>query len=453
MSGGANDLSAFGYRQELKRSLGMFDLLAYGLVFIVPVAPVAVFGIVFNASRGMVPLVYVVGLVAMVFTALSYMTMSKAFPVAGSVYTYASRSLGPTVGFFSGWAILLDYLLLPALTYVVAGIAMHAAMPATPKVLWVVVMLAAATFINYLGIEATARVNFVLLAFQLAVLALFGVLGGLAVAHYVAGAHVSLEPFYRPGAVTPGLIFGALSLAVLSFLGFDAISTLSEESRDGAAAVGRATMLSLCLSAILFVAQTWLASLFFLGRTGFAPGDAANTAFYDVAALVGGYAFKFLVAVPVIFLSGVAGAVTAQAASARLLFGMARDGELPRALAHVDPRRKVPTRAVFLIAAVTLVLSLLMVDQLELLTSMVSFGALLGFLLLHLSVVAHFIWHRKSRDWLRHLVTPAIGFLIIAYVLWNSEANAKIAGSCWFAAGLVLFVTLKLLKRPTPLPT
>ncbi|HEY6579133.1 MAG TPA: APC family permease [Rhizomicrobium sp.] len=449
---GAADLAAFGYRQELKRSLTPFDLLTYGLVFIVPIAPVAVFGIVFNASRGMAPLVYVVGLVAMVFTALSYMSMSRAFPVAGSVYTYAARSLGPATGFFAGWAMLLDYLLLPALTYVVAGIAMHAAWPATPKTLWVVVMLVTATVINYLGIETTARANFILLAFQIVVLALFAVLGALGVVHHLAGAHASLAPFWRPGAVSPALIFGALSLAVLSFIGFDAVSTLSEESRDGAKAIACATMLSLCLAAALFIAQTWLASLFVLGRTAFPPGEPTNTAFYDIAALIGGYPFKFLLAVPCIFLSGIAGAVTAQAAAARLLFGMARDGELPRWLAHVDPGRKAPERAVFLIAGLTLVLGVLLVDQLALLTSMVSFGAIVGFLLLHISVVAHFMWRQKSSNWPRHLLAPVVGFAILACVLWNADNNAKIVGSCWLAAGLVLFVALKFLRRPARLP-
>jgi amino acid transporter len=442
------DLATFGYKQELQRSLTLFDLLTYGLVFIVPIAPIPVFGIVFNASHGMVPLVYVVGLVAMVFTALSYMAMSRVFPVAGSVYTYAARSLGPTIGFFAGWAMLLDYLLLPALTYVVAGIAMHAVWPESPKALWVIVMLVTATVINYLGIETTARANFVLLAFQVVVLALFAALGTLGVIHHLAGAHVSLAPFYRPGAVSPTLIFGALSLAVLSFIGFDAVSTLSEESRDGPRAIARATMLSLCLAAALFIAQTWLASLFVLGRTHFSAGEPTNTAFYDIAALVGGYWFKFLLAVPCIFLSGIAGAVTAQAAAARLLFGMARDGELPRWLAHVDPGRKVPERAVFLIAALTLVLGILMVDQLALLTSMVSFGALIGFLLLHLSVVAYFMWRQKSGDWLRHLVAPAIGFAILACVLWNVDANAKIVGACWLSTGVVMFVTLRFLRRP-----
>src|SRR5579872_7005861 len=161
--GGGQPLEAFGYRQELKRSLSLADLLIYGLVFIVPMAPVAVFGIVFNASHGMVPLIYAVGLVAMLFTAFSYMSMSRAFPVAGSVYAYASRSLGPTVGFFAGWALLLDYLLLPTLNYVACAIAMHATWPDVPKPVWVVTLLTIATVVNYFGITTTARMNTVML--------------------------------------------------------------------------------------------------------------------------------------------------------------------------------------------------------------------------------------------------------------------------------------------------
>ena len=451
MNDTAPGVEAFGYKQELKRSLSLFDLLVYGLVFIVPGAPMAVFGIVFNASHGMVPLVYLIGLIAMLFTALSYMAMARAFPVAGSLYTYAGRSLGETVGFFAGWAILLDYLLLPALNYVACAIAMHAALPMVPKPVWVFGMLSFATLINYLGIQTTARLNVVLLVLGLIILAVFGAVAGVALSHHVAGAHVSLLPLYNPKEISPNVIFGALSLAVLSFLGFDAISTLSEEAKEGASAVAKATMLSLCICAVLFVAQTWLASLFVLGRTNFAQGDATNAAFYDIATTVGGYWMKFLLTVPGTFFAGIAGALTAQAATARLIYGMARDGKLPRPLAQISSHH-VPRNAIFLIAAVTLALGLFMVDQLELLTSMVSFGALLGFLLLHVSVFAHFVVRGNSRNWLRHLVVPTIGFVIVGYVLWNAEANAKIAGAVWLAAGAVLFVALRLTGRSTALP-
>jgi len=452
MTDAAAGVESFGYRQELKRSLSLFDLLVYGLVFIVPGAPVAVFGIVFNASHGMVPLVYAIGLVAMVFTALSYMAMSRAIPVAGSVYAYAAHALGPAAGFFAGWAILLDYLLLPTLNYVASAIAVHAAFPFLPPWTVVVAFLAFATVVNYFGIETTAKTNVYLLVFQLAVLCIFAVVGVLALVHGVAGAHLSALPLFNPKEASFGILFGALSLAVLSFLGFDAISTLSEESRGGSHAIARATMLSLCVSAVLFVAQTWLASLFVLSRTHFAEGDPTNAAFYDIAQTIGGYWLKFLLTVPVAAVAGVAGALTAQAATARLLFSMARDGKLPRVLAQVNPHRKVPDRAIFAVAAVTLVLGVLMVDKLELLTSMVSFGALVGFLLLHVSVMAWFLWRKQSRDWLRHLVLPGIGLGVIATVLVNAEANAKIAGVLWMAGGLVLFLVLRFLGRSTELP-
>ncbi|HEY0106506.1 MAG TPA: APC family permease [Rhizomicrobium sp.] len=446
------NVESFGYRQELKRSLSLFDLLVYGLVFIVPGAPVAVFCIVYNASHGMVPLVYAIGLVAMVFTALSYMTMSRAIPVAGSVYAYAGHALGPAAGFFAGWAILLDYLLLPTLNYVASAIAMHAALPILPPAAVVVALLAFATVVNYFGIETTARANVWLLVGQLVVLAIFTVVAVVALRHGVAGAHLSLLPLFNPREASFGLLFGALSLAVLSFLGFDAISTLSEESRGGSRAVARATMASLCVCAVLFVAQTWLASLFVLGRTGFAPGDPTNAAFYDIANAVGGYGLKFLLTVPVSLLAGVAGALTAQAATARLLYSMARDGQLPRALAYVSPGRAVPDRAIFAVAAVTLALGVFLVDKLELLTSMVSFGALVGFFLLHVSVMVYFLVRKRSRDWLRHLVVPVIGLVIVATVLVNAEANAKIAGLAWMAAGVVLFAVLRVLGRSTALP-
>jgi amino acid transporter len=446
-------VEAFGYRQELKRSLSLADLLIYGLVFIVPGAPVAVFGIVFNAGHGMVPLIYAVGLVAMLFTAFSYMAMSRAFPVAGSVYAYASRSLGPTIGFFAGWAILLDYLLMPTLNYVACAIALHATFPDAPQALWVVLLLAIATIVNYFGITTTARMNIVMLIAGLVILAIFSVVALVALSRGVAGAHVSLTPLFNPHEISSGVIFGALSLAMLSFLGFDAISTLAEEAKGGAHAVGRATILSLCIAALLFVGQTWLASLFVLGRTSFPPGDPTNAAFYDIANTIGGYWLKFLLTVPGVVIGGLASALTAQAATARLLYGMARDGKLPRVLAHVNEKHKVPERAIMLVAAITLVMGVFMVDKLEFLTSMVNFGALLGFLLLHVSVVAHYVWRQGSRDWLRHMISPVLGFLIIGYVMWNAELNAKIAGLCWLLAGLALFMTLRLMGRSTELPS
>lgn len=436
-------VEVFGYRQELKRSLSPFDLLVYGLVFIAPIGPWSSFGFVFNASHGMAPLVYVVGLVAMMFTALSYMTMSAAFPVAGSVYAYAGRGIGESAGFLAGWALLLDYLLLPTLIYVICAVAVHAVIPSLPKPFLVVAFLALNTTINLSGIEGTARLSLVLLAFQLVLLAAFMILAVIALAHGVNGAHLTLAPFYDAHRFSPAVIFGALSLAVLSFLGFDAISTLTEEAKGGARAVGAATMMSLLLAAGLFIAQTYLASLFVLDRNAFAPGDQSATAFYVVARIVGGETFRFLVSILGVLFSGLAAALTAQAATARLLYSMARDGMLPKALAHVGAKRQAPDRAIQLTAAITLALGLGLVNQLELLTSMVNFGALAGFLALHASVVIHFMVRQRSRKWLRHLMVPAVGFFVIAYVLVNAQAHAKVAGLCWMAVGVAVLAALR----------
>ncbi|MFI4934088.1 MAG: APC family permease [Caulobacterales bacterium] len=437
-------VESFGYRQELKRTLSPFDLLVYGLVFIVPIAPWSSFGFVFNASRGMVPLVYVVGFVAMVFTARSYMVMSAAFPVAGSVYAYAGRGISESAGFLAGWALLLDYLLLPTLIYVICAVAIHAVIPIAPKPLLVAVFLGVNTVVNIIGIESTAKLSIVLLALQLVLLAVFVALCLIGLAHGVGGARLSLAPLFDAHKVSPPLIFGALSLAVLSFLGFDAISTLTEEAKGGARAVGFATMLSLLVAAGLFVAQTYLASLFVLDRRSFAPGDEAATAFFIIAKTVGGEPLRWTVSILGVLFSGLAGALTAQAATARLIYSMARDGMLPKALAHVGAKRQTPGRAILLIAAITLVLGIFLVDQLELLTSMVNFGALTGFLALHVSVVVWFIARQKSRQWFSHLLSPLLGFGIVGYVLVNIQANAKIAGLTWLGVGVVMLIIIRM---------
>ena len=402
-------LESFGYQQELKRTLSPFDLLVYGLVFIVPIAPWSSFGFVFNASHGMVPLVYAVGLVAMLFTARSYVVMSAAFPVAGSVYAYAGRGIGESAGFLAGWALLLDYLLLPTLIYVICAVSIHAVIPAAPKPLLVALFLGINTAVNIIGIESTAKLSIALLAMQLLLLGAFLALCVIGLAHGVNGAHLTLAPLYDPAKMTPSLIFGALSLAALSFLGFDAISTLTEEAKGGARAVGMATMASLLLAAGLFVLQTYLASLFVLDRKSFAPGDEAATAFFIIAKAIGGEPLRWSVSILGVLFSGLAGALTAQAATARLIYSMARDGMLPRALAHVGAKRKTPDRAILLVAAITLVLGVFLVNQIELLTSIVNFGALTGFLALHVSVVVWFMIRQKSRRWFTHLICAAAG--------------------------------------------
>src|SRR3954447_3351675 len=190
------DLAEFGYRQELNRTLSTADLLIYGLVFMVPIAPWAIFGVVFNQAKGMVPLVYLIGLVAMIFTALSYAQMSKAFPIAGSVYAYVGRGLHPVLGFFAGWTILLDYLLIPTLLYVFAAESMSGIFPGVPKPLWIIVFLLINTAVNYVGISFTAVVNRLFLLAELIFVVAFVIMAVVAIAHGVDGADFTTKPLF-----------------------------------------------------------------------------------------------------------------------------------------------------------------------------------------------------------------------------------------------------------------
>ena len=432
-------MEEFGYRQELKRSLGLASLIVYGLVFISPTSPISFFGVVYNLSHGMVPLVYLVGFIAMGFTAFSYAMMARAFPIAGSVYAYAARAIGARAGFLAGWGMLLDYVLIPALVYVLCAIAVQAVFPYVPRALTIVVILGFNTTINLLGIEATARLNAFWLAVSLGFVTLFLILALTALSRGVGGAHLSWSPLLQPTALLPGAIFAALSVATLNFLGFDAIATLVEEARGGAAAVGSAIVLSLCLATVIFVAMTYLASLFVLDRPSFAAGEPTDVAIYGIAETIGGPWFRFTASSKVLF-AGVAAAAASQVATARLLFSMARDGRMPRALAHVQARRRTPDRAILLVGMVDLVVALLLAQKLELLASLVNFGALFGFLVLHVAVIVHYTVRGRSRDWSRHLLVPLIGFTIIAYVLIHMATPAKIAGISWLAIGVGVLI-------------
>jgi amino acid transporter len=448
----AEELSALGYKQELKRSLSLLDLVVYGLVFISPVAPYAVFGEVYNKSHGMAPLVYGIGLIAMLFTALSYMTMVRAYPVAGSVYAYAGRAIAPWAGFLAGWAILLDYLLIPSLAYVIAAIAVHDVVPEAPKWALCTSFVVGVTFANLAGIEATTGVNKLLLLIQTVLLVLFIIFAGIGIAHGTAGAHLSTTPLYQPGVVTPALVFGALSTAALSFLGFDAISTLAEEAKGGPKQVSAATFICLVLAAALFALQTYLASLFVLGHPAFAKGADSDAAFIRLTGVVGGPTLRWFSSIGGLALSAVAGAVVGQAAAARLLYGMGRDGQLPRFLAYISGKRKSPDVGILLIGVLSLAVSLSFLDDFGKLVEFVNFGALSGFLALHVSVIVYGLRRREPFNLFRHLISPILGAAVIGYVLWNMSQEAQTLGLSWLGIGLVWLIGLKLMGRKVALP-
>jgi len=446
----SDDIEQYGYRQELHRSLSFRDLLVYGLIFMVPIAPFGIFGGVFQGSGGMVALAYVVGMVAMMFTALSYAQMSRAFPMAGSVYTYAGRGLAPSVGFLAGWMILLDYFLVPALLYLIASVAMNSLIASIPVWLWLIGFVVLNTVVNYLGIEMTAKVNRVMLIAELIVLAIFIVIGVVALAQG-KGRGFDFTPLFNSHTFSWSLVFGAVSIAVLSFLGFDGISMLAEENKESSRAIGRAMVAALLLAGVLFIVQTWVASLLVRDPDALiANGDPGGTAFYDAAALAGGAWLSKLTALATAISWGFANSLVAQAATSRLLYAMARDRQLPAFLAKVHPKKGVPVNATLLVAAVSLVLGLYMnsrSDGITLLSALVNFGALTAFLVLHVSVVWHYVVRSGSRAWWPHLIAPAIGFGILMFVVINANIAAQKLAFVWFGIGLALLIGLVLTGR------
>ena len=431
-------LQEFGYQEQLRRALTLKDLIIFGMIFMVPIAPYSVFGFVWDDAKGMVPLAFLLGLVGMAFTALSYAAMSRAFPLAGSVYTYAHRGLHEVAGFFAGWLILLDYILIPSLLYLVSAAALQPILPAVPGWIWLVGFIAFNAGVNLIGIQFTARVNWYMLAMELAALALFIAVGLVALYGGVGAGRLTLRPIYDPQAFSLATVAGATSIAVLSFLGFDGISTLAEENRASQSAVGRATLLSLLLIGVLFMLQTWIATDLARGMQFGSPA----TAFYEFAERAGGAWLRLITIIAVVLSSAIANAIAAQAAVSRILFAMARDGKLPAILAKVHPRYQTPYVSTLAVAGVSLVVGLIFADRIDDLARIVNFGALTGFVLLHLSVINHYFVRERSGDWLKHVLFPLAGLLIIVYVLYEMDRSAKLIGACWIAIGVIYYLAL-----------
>ncbi|MGA8114677.1 MAG: APC family permease [Actinocatenispora sp.] len=450
-----DNLRRFGYKQELRRSLGFADLLFYGLIFMVPIAPFGIFGSVYETSGGMVALAYAIGMIAMMFTAASYAQMVRAFPMTGSVYSYAGRGIAPPVGFLAGWMVLLDYLLVPSLLYLVAGVAMHATIPAVPVWVWLIVFLGFNTVVNGLGIKLTALVTRVMLVGELIVLAIFLVIGIAAIAD--GKAHGSpLSPLYNAHTFSWPVVFGAVSVAALSFLGFDGISMLAEENRGEARKIGRSMIAALGLAGLLFIAQTWIAGLLVPHSADLIKnGDPDGVAFYQAAGVAGGGWLSGLTQTATAIAWGFADSLVAQVAISRLLYAMARDRQLPKLLAKVSVKRLVPTNAIIVTAVITLAIGEYMAslaDGIATLSSLINFGAMTAFLVLHVSVVSHYVVRNGSRRWLVHLVVPVIGFAILLYVVINAQVAAQVLGIVWLGVGALVLIGLYAAGRRPTLP-
>ncbi|MCT4355510.1 APC family permease [Streptomyces sp. Je 1-79] len=425
----------------LRRTLGFRDLVVYGLLFIAPMAPVGVYGTLDAKSHGAVALVYVVATVAMAFTAFSYAQMVRVVPLAGSVFAYARKALGEGPGFIAGWMAMLDYLLIPAVAYLFSGIAMEALVPEVDRWVWTAIAVVVTTLLNLWGVRAAARVGFAVLAMEIVVLLVF-VVSAVVVLVQDGARRDWWSPLAGDGTFSTAAVVGAVSVAVLSYLGFDAIASFAEEVTGGSEKVARAVLFCLALAGVLFVAQTYLVALLEpLSSTELAADPVKQgSAFYDAVDASVGTWLHDLVAVSKAIGAAFA-ALAGQAAAGRLLFAMGRERRLPRLLGRTDSG--VPRVALLLAAAVTMVAAVWAArrdDGLDHLVSVVDVGALTAFVLLHASVVGWFAVRRMEGPphWLRHVVMPVVGAAILIAVIVEASVTAQLVGVIWLGVGLVV---------------
>ncbi len=419
--------------------LGLAALTFFGIAFVGPTAPYSFFGIGSDKSAGHLALVYVIALVAMLFTAVSYGRMANAHPKAGSVYAYATNEVHPLAGYLAGWAMILDYLFLPIISVIIIGVNMAQLVPAVPYPVWAIGTAVLMTLVNLRGIRVTTRFTMIyttlvaVSAMWFVALAVKALLAGVG-----AGTLLSLKPFYNPETFSLPSVQAAFAITVLSFLGFDGVSTLAEDARNPRRDIPLATVLACLICGVSFVILAYLGQLLWPDWTQFQP---LETAFSDIGRLVGGAAlfatiFGFVVGQAAI------SAVASQASASRLLFGMSREGRLPHALfGYIHPRLDTPLYSVLLIGLASAVVPLLMgLDQAA---EMVNFGACLGFILVNLSALL-----RAGREWrrgeaaARRLLFPLLGLVICVYIWFSLSRLAMQLGAVWCGIGVLWLIVV-----------
>lgn len=431
---------------KLDRALGLWSVVLFGLAYMTPMIVFGTFGALATTSQGTTAMAYLVAAGAILLTAISYGVMARVYPVAGSAYTYARRSINPHAGFLVGWAVLLDYFFLPMVIWLIGAAYLSSAFPAVPAYVWILGFIAITTLVNVAGIAFANRVNLILMVVQLAVLAAFVLLA----ARYVmaiggAGGLASVTPFFKADVPFSASIAGA-AIAAYSFLGFDAVSTLTEETRDARRTMPRAILITALAGGFIFVLSAYVTQLAHPGLD-FVSVDAAAS---EIARTVGGDLFVTIFLATLViaqFTSGLA----AQASVGRLLYAMGRDGVLPSPVfGRLSPRWQTPVLNLVLVGIVGL-LALRM--DITTSTSFINFGAFLAFTAVNISVIALYLkGHAEVRPMgpLIGLLIPALAALCDLFLLWNLDGNAKILGLIWLAAGCAYLAYLTRLFSAAP---
>jgi putrescine importer len=444
---------------RLRRTLTLWDLILYGVIVIQPVAPMSVFGVLSDRGHGHVVTAILIAMVAMLFTGISYGRMARAYPSAGSAFTYVAQEVNPGIGFITGWSMVMDYMLNPLICAVWCAGQANQFAPGVPTWIWKVFFGIVFTLLNIRGIKTSARINAVMaMVMGMVVVAIF-----VAGARYIFGAPQGtvsyLTPFYDPTTFSWGNLLGCTSIAVLTYIGFDGISTLSEEAENPRRNILLATVLTCLVIGILSAVEVYVAQLIWPAHQ---PFPDVNTAYSYIA----GRAWKPLFPVVgfTLLLANFGSGFGSQLGAARLLYGMGRSNALPKSFfGVVDPRNRVPRNAVVFVGVVAILGAFLLElvagyrtyslstnpltwelfkrilnggEAYGLGAEMLNFGALIAFMGVNVAALLRYFVRSEEKK-ATFLIPPVIGFLICLGLWLNLSRPAMIVGSIWMAAGIL----------------
>ena len=415
----------------LKRVLRLPALVLYGIILIQPTAPMPLFGAAANLARGHVVTTILIGMVAMLFTAISYGRMANVYPNAGSAYTYVSREIHPAAGYFIGWGMIFDYVMNPVICVIWISKAAMNFIPEIPFGVYAVAFTLLFTVMNLRGIEASARTNTIIATGLGVVIVLF--LG--AAIRYLwlqppDGIAGWTRPFYDPETFSFSAVSAGASLAVLTYIGFDGISTLSEEVHNPRRNILRASVIVCLITGLLASIQVYTAQLIWPG-TSFPDQD---TAFCYVAGRAGGQ-WLFHTVNFALLVATIGSGAGAHLGAGRLLYGMGRDNAIPRKFfGKVNPRTRVPSNNIILVGVLTLAGAFLLTYPIG--AQLLNFGALIAFMGVNASSFVHYFLHGERKK-LTYLLVPLLGFIVCMYLWISLGYKAKIAGLCWLTAGVL----------------
>jgi putrescine importer len=420
---------------RLRRALTLWDLILYGVIVIQPVAPMSVFGVLSERGHGHVVTTILIAMIAMLFTAISYGRMARAYPSAGSAFTYVGQEINPALGYVTGWSMVMDYMLNPIICIIWCSQQAHVFAPNVPYWVWAIFFAFVFTGLNIQGVKTSARVNTALAAGMGVVITIFFVTA----ARYIFGqshdgAAFFTRPFYDPQLFNAKAVLGGTSIAVLTYIGFDGISTLSEEAENPRRNILLATVLTCFVIGVLSAVEVYAAQLIWPASQ---PFPNVDTAFVHVAARA--WRPMFAIVGFTLLVANFGSGMGAQIGAARLLFGMGRSNALPKSFfGAIDPKHHVPRNNVIFVGAIALAAALLVTYGLfsyGLGAEMLNFGALIAFMGVNAAAFMRY-YVRNPQKKLTNLVPPVIGFVICLLLLLNLSTPAKLAGVVWMAVGI-----------------